>query len=561
MAAWEQLKDMAAEMRDAFIEAIKDYIKWKIVEEAIKWVGALLIPGAGIVKAIIGIYDTVVFFIQKAKQIMQMIGNFLSSMSEIAAGNIGAAADALENGLARGLSLVINFLAALLRLTGITNKIRDALNKIRGKVRGVLVKLAKWVWEKGKALLGKVVGGVKGAVGKVVAWWKTKKKFKGADSQNHEMYFKGEGKAAKLWIQSDATPFETFIQNVPADPGPKLQAKQNALKTARKMDELRNKAATPDGTLSDPDTKNLQDLWDQLAVDVAELFGCGVSSAPKYGALSSPAGWGSGMLLLTLAKPKGGSKPTVTGNSKFDNLNIRRHGNATSTSDASFYILGHLLNENLGGPGNKWDNLTPLSRSGNAQHETQVESEIKPVVKTKTVRYEVQARYGRGASALISKIPANTTDSILINKRKVLEAEQYVPTSLLCRAYTVSPTTGKADPAGGLNLTKEVLNKVESASLDDYNVPGQAALRLKVLAINDSVAKANSDSKHKAALLQLPGIGANRIDDLIRKGQPWRSFGEIAEKIAGITTATTDGWRKGLDGNVKVQLTGTSEWE
>ena len=45
-----------------------------------------------------------------------MIGNFLGSIAEIAAGNIGAAAQALENGLARGLKLVISFLAKLLRL-------------------------------------------------------------------------------------------------------------------------------------------------------------------------------------------------------------------------------------------------------------------------------------------------------------------------------------------------------------------------------------------------------------------------------------------------------------
>jgi hypothetical protein len=150
MAAWEQLKEMASEMQEAFIEAVKDFIKIKIIEQAIQWVVSIFVPGAGIVKAIVGIYDTIVFFIQKAKQIMQMIGNFLGSMGEIAAGNIGAAADALESGLARGLTLVISFLAQLLRLSGITNKIKDAIGKIRDKVDAVLLKVAKWIAEKAK---------------------------------------------------------------------------------------------------------------------------------------------------------------------------------------------------------------------------------------------------------------------------------------------------------------------------------------------------------------------------------------------------------------------------
>jgi len=142
MAAWEQLKEMAKEMQDAFIQAVKDFIKMKIIEQAIQWVVSLFIPGAGIVKAIIGIYDTIVFFIQKAKQIATMIANFLGSIGEIASGNIGAAAEAMERGLARGLSLVISFLAQLLHLSGITAKIRAVIQKIKDKVDGVLSKVA-----------------------------------------------------------------------------------------------------------------------------------------------------------------------------------------------------------------------------------------------------------------------------------------------------------------------------------------------------------------------------------------------------------------------------------
>src|SRR5215207_7390644 len=46
MAAWEQLKDMAAEMRDAFVEAVKDFIKQKIIEQAIQWIVGIFVPGA-----------------------------------------------------------------------------------------------------------------------------------------------------------------------------------------------------------------------------------------------------------------------------------------------------------------------------------------------------------------------------------------------------------------------------------------------------------------------------------------------------------------------------------
>ena len=561
LAAWEQLKEMAAEMRDAFVEAVKDFVKQKIIEQAIQWLVSLFIPGAGIIKAIIGIYDTVVFFIKKAKQIMQMIGNFLGSIADIAAGNIGAAADAMEKGLARGLSLVINFLAALLRLSGITNKIRDAIQKIRGKVDAVLQRVAKWIATKAKAVISKVAGTVKSGAAGLVQWWKRRKRFKASDGKTHSLVFHGAGRGARLWVESDPIPFETFIKNVQVPAGPKQEAKNRAIVTAQAMDTLRNQASTPDGTLNDADTAKLEVLWDKLAGDVAILLGGGAASAPKYGPPTSPAGWGSGMLITNLVNPPHGSKPSVS-NPHFKDLNIRRFGNVTSTSKESYYILGHLLNEQLGGPGNLWDNITPLSRKGNAQHVTQVESFVKDEVsKSKIVRYEVQARYGRGTSGLLGQIPANTSDDALKNKRKVLLAEQHVPSTLLCRAYTVDAASGKA-AAGGLNLTREVLNAVEGGSLDDYNVPGQAVQRLKRLAINDAIKQAHAGSaKHLQALMLLPGIGPTRIQDLINGGRAWPSWGQMWKEVNGVTEETTDGWRQGLDGGATVTLSGTCEWE
>jgi hypothetical protein len=163
MAAWEQLQEMAGEMKEAFVDAVKNWIKETIIVKAIEFIASLIIPGAGIIKAIIGIYDTIVFFIQKAKDIAQMVGNFLGSIGEIAMGNIGAAANALENGLATALTLVISFLAKLIHLDGVTAKIRAALNKIRGKVENMMAKVAKWIAEKAK----KLWGGVKKTAGKV----------------------------------------------------------------------------------------------------------------------------------------------------------------------------------------------------------------------------------------------------------------------------------------------------------------------------------------------------------------------------------------------------------
>jgi len=250
MAAWEQLKEMAAEMRDAFVEAVKDFIKWKVVEEAIKWVVSLFVPGAGLIKAAMGIYDTIVFFIQKAKQIAKMVASFLGAIGDIAAGNIGAAADALEKGLARALSLVISFLAQLLHLNAITAKIRAAIQKIRAKVDAVLLKVAKWIADKAKKLFGAVVAGVKTGVKALVGWIKREAKFT-VDGERHRLFFKGDVKSAKLEVASDEKSLDEFLATVKVTPKNKaayvaITGAQGQIKTLLNQ----RKPATPDGVAS-----------------------------------------------------------------------------------------------------------------------------------------------------------------------------------------------------------------------------------------------------------------------------------------------------------------------
>lgn len=260
MAAWEQLKEMAADMRDAFVDAVKDFIKVKIIEQAVIWLVSLFVPGAGIVKAVIGIYDTVVFFIQKAKQIAKMIANFLGAIGEIAAGNIGAAALAMETGLARGLSLVISFLAKLLRLDGITAKIRNAIQKVRGKVDGVLAKVAKWIGEKAKKLIGAIKKGAKG----LLAWWKKKQPFSGG-GESHTLLYVGEKQGAQLMVKSTPKKPEDFVKDFVPD---KVPSKVTTLASAiNGLTQQVNaaQAAAP------PDEKKIADLDAKLTAKFNEL--------------------------------------------------------------------------------------------------------------------------------------------------------------------------------------------------------------------------------------------------------------------------------------------------
>lgn len=470
MAAWEQLKDMAGEMRDAFIEAVKDFIKQKIIEEAIKWVVALFIPGAGIIKAVIGIYDTVVFFIQKAKQIMEMISNFLGSIGEIAAGNIGAASAAMEKGLARGLSLVINFLAQLLHLGGITSKIKAAIEKIRNKVDAVLLKVAKWIAEKAK----KLWGSLKTTAGKAVAWWKARKPFK-IGKVSHELYMEGEEKSAKLMVKSTPETLENMIGKLRKG-GPLTGKKKTAVETIEKHAKIIDKLkAATGGSFGKGDGET---IMESLTIIAANMPLAGMAAVPKskvtFGkrnVLGDPVG--TVMEANPLSLDPGG----LAGSQPYQESRLWKAVNQRE----GVYIRGHLLNHHVHGPG-KNENLVPITRSANTTMEKQGEHIIKQAViaDAHVIRYTVKA---------VGKQPT----------RKHLAAESELPQRLILNAVELD--------ADGSSW------KDGASLLSDYPIDNTLCPDLPVGLVRPEV---NLSEARRADLDTIPDIGPVLADRIVK---------------------------------------------
>ncbi|MFJ6700660.1 DUF4157 domain-containing protein [Streptomyces sp. NPDC091272] len=67
---------------------------------------------------------------------------------------------------------------------------------------------------------------------------------------------------------------------------------------------------------------------------------------------------------------------------------------ATGAWFARNMVQGHLLNENLGGPGNTLTNLTPLTKTGNSNHLHYAEANVKKEIKNgNVVEYQVIAHF------------------------------------------------------------------------------------------------------------------------------------------------------------------------
>ena len=184
-ALWEWIKDKIADLNleDMVIGAIKDFVITKIITAGVTWLISMLNPAAAFIKACKMIYDVIMFFIERGSQIMEFVNTVLDSIGAIVAGNLGSAANLVENSLAKILPLAISFLASLLGVGGIAEKIKDIIEKIRAPVTKLITaivgpivrplkslydrgaKFVKGAIDKGKALGQKAIGKVKGMFG------------------------------------------------------------------------------------------------------------------------------------------------------------------------------------------------------------------------------------------------------------------------------------------------------------------------------------------------------------------------------------------------------------
>ena len=152
---WEMVKDDLSNLKEMVIDAIQNWLIETIIKQAVMKLVSMFNPVGAIVQAVLGIYHLVTFLIEKASQIMALIEAVINSVTAIAQGAIGAAANWIENSLAKAVPLVIGFLAELLGLGGISKKIKEFITKIQNAVDKAIDKAIAKVVAVVKKLFGR----------------------------------------------------------------------------------------------------------------------------------------------------------------------------------------------------------------------------------------------------------------------------------------------------------------------------------------------------------------------------------------------------------------------
>jgi hypothetical protein len=149
---WELVKGMIGDLKTMVIDEIKNMIAQEVIQAGIQWlVGLLGGPAGAFVKAAQAIIKIVMWFVNNGSKLLALVNSVIDSITAIAAGNVSAAAQYIENSLAKAVPLLIGFLADLLGLGGIAKKVQNIIAKIRAPID----KAIQWVVKKVVALAKK----------------------------------------------------------------------------------------------------------------------------------------------------------------------------------------------------------------------------------------------------------------------------------------------------------------------------------------------------------------------------------------------------------------------
>jgi hypothetical protein len=205
-AAWDQVKGELTELKSQLISQVTSMIQMEVVKAAVSKLVSMLTPAGAVVQAIVAIYNTVMFFIQKAREIGAVVGSFVNSISAIAAGRVAAAANRVERTLANTLTVVLAFLAKFAGLGDIPDRLVAVVRRIRRPVDMALDKIVVWL----RGLLSRMLATARERARQLLQWWKKRQPIAGGE-QPHTLTFTGERQSARLVVRSEPEKPSVFL--------------------------------------------------------------------------------------------------------------------------------------------------------------------------------------------------------------------------------------------------------------------------------------------------------------------------------------------------------------
>lgn len=356
-AAWQKILETLTNLKQMAIDAIMDFVKQRVVQAAVTRLLSMLSPAGAFIQAVIAIYNTIMFFVERLRQIAQVAASFIDAIATIASGNIGPAANRVETTMAGLLTLVISFLARIAGLGRVADAITGLIARVRAPINTAIDRVVAWIVAQARRLGAAVMRGARRTVAAVAGWWRERTQFRNQAGESHSLYFNGQGDAAQMMMASNPQTVRSYLDAYPNKTSPDYQ-------TARSIFDRESRIIyTPQARNADENQRRREvaAAIGRIGAAFSRLSG-NPPNASDYPA-TTPPNYGNYTIQYITGSAPGGSTPGVgrdTGTPGWDQVY-----DAGLTRAADRWVQMHVISERLGGQGVP-ANLVPAPNSVNS---------------------------------------------------------------------------------------------------------------------------------------------------------------------------------------------------
>ncbi|WP_327274029.1 hypothetical protein OG609_19860 [Streptomyces sp. NBC_01224] len=156
--AVKEITAEAGDLKATILEKLTSYLIPTVIIAGITWIISLLNPASAFIRAVKGIIDIVTFIVNQGAQIVEFVNAVLDAVIAIANGGTAGVPKMVEAALAASVPLLIGFLASLLGIGNLANKVKSVFHAIAKPVNRAIDKIVGFIAKAGKKLWAKLKG-------------------------------------------------------------------------------------------------------------------------------------------------------------------------------------------------------------------------------------------------------------------------------------------------------------------------------------------------------------------------------------------------------------------
>ncbi len=207
---FELLKDRLnpREILDQVLTAARDAIMEAVITRVTARILMMFNPVGAILQALEAIYRVLKWIFENAARLFSLVETVVNGIADLLRGNTAGMAKAIEQGLARLIAPVIDFLAGYLGLGNLPDRIRDAIQGMQNWVEGILDRVIGWIADQAQRLLRAMgLGGREQAAPGAP----------GTDTELGEtVRFSADGESHRMWVDVQGTRATIMVASTPA---------------------------------------------------------------------------------------------------------------------------------------------------------------------------------------------------------------------------------------------------------------------------------------------------------------------------------------------------------